>query len=33
MAYPAAFGSLAAALVLGLVGYLFSRDAPPRPGN
>jgi predicted MFS family arabinose efflux permease len=33
MAYPAAFGSLAAALALGLVGYLFSRDAPPRPGN
>lgn len=31
--YPAAFGALAAALALGLVGYLFSRDAPPRAGG
>jgi predicted MFS family arabinose efflux permease len=30
-AYRVAFGSLAAALALGLLGYLFSRDAPPRP--
>ena len=29
--YPAVFATLAAALALGLLGYLFSRDAPPRP--
>lgn len=28
--YPAVFGTLAAALVLGILGYLSSRDAPPR---
>ena len=28
--YPAVFGTLAAAMALGLAGYLFSRDAPPR---
>lgn len=32
-AYPAVFGTLAAAVALGLVGYLFSRDAPPRPSS
>ena len=31
LAYTAAFGSLALALALGLLGYLFARDAPPRP--
>ncbi|SDB60847.1 MFS transporter [Belnapia rosea] len=33
MAWPIAFATLAAALALGLVGYLMGRDAPPRrPG-
>jgi predicted MFS family arabinose efflux permease len=32
-AYPAAFGSLAFALALGLLGYLFARDARPRTAN
>lgn len=31
-AWPIAFGVLAAALALGLAGYLAGRDAPPRPG-
>ncbi len=31
LVYPAVFGTLAAALALGVLGYLFSRDAPPRP--
>ena len=29
-AWPAVFGTLAAAVALGVAGYLFSRDAPPR---
>jgi hypothetical protein len=29
-AWPLAFGTLAVALALGLLGYLASRDAPPR---
>ncbi|MCB4820823.1 MFS transporter [Roseicella aerolata] len=30
-AWPIAFGTLAAALALGLAGYLTGKDAPPRP--
>jgi predicted MFS family arabinose efflux permease len=30
-AWPIAFGTLAVALALGLLGYLTGRDAPPRP--
>jgi predicted MFS family arabinose efflux permease len=30
---PAVFGTLAVAVALGVAGYLFSRDAPPRPGS
>jgi predicted MFS family arabinose efflux permease len=32
-AWPLAFGSLALALALGLIGYLFGRDAPPTPAG
>ncbi len=32
-AWPIAFANLAAALALGLAGYLTGRDTPPRPGG